>query len=398
MKNYFLMMLCAVACVGSPAKSWAAINPNAQIVLVRVDCAAVDNCFNTTESLASWITNTRNPDFNSPLLVDIGPGEFGTYSCTNDGYITLRGTGVNTTRLSGGSSNGSGTVDINNCNEIQFQDLSIIGGATSVSAVQWSGGGKSTWININLEAPSGLVSYAWYEDSGCSGNDPKAVHFWFNSRIAGIPSDFSPSAAYLARCSESWFYSSDILLKMTKAGVNANAVEVSGTGDVRVFGSTIRTVVPAGSGGVDKTFSPKVINVRGTGVFHMHGGIITSDARFSTKTYDIIGINARQLGSNTPTVHVIDTAFNLIPPPTGGIGRRIAGNAASVVESPFLWQNSDTPPSTTSQNGSDIFVETDCASSGCQDTGTETHLLIYNDNCNTDGHWFDVVTGRCRGL
>ena len=224
------------------------------------------------------------------------------------------------------------------------------------------------------------------------------MHFWFNSKIIGVPSSFSPAAVYLARCGESWFYGSDIFLKMSNEGANANAVQISGTGDVRVFGSTIRTVVPAGSDGVDKTFSPNVVKVLGTGTFHMHGGIITSDAQASSETFDISGIYAHQRGSNVPSVHVIDTAFNLKPPPAGGISNRITGTATYAVQSPFLWQNGDTPPAITSRNGSDIFVETDCSSSGCQGSGIETHMLIYNDNCNTDGPWFDIVTGRCRGL
>jgi hypothetical protein len=30
--------------------------------------------------------------------------------------------------------------------------------------------------------------------------------------------------------------------------------------------------------------------------------------------------------------------------------------------------------------------------------GTESHLLIYNNVCTALGPWFDVVTGKCRGL
>ena len=40
----------------------AAIDPNAEVVLVRVDCGSLDDCFTTMASLTSWISGTRQPD------------------------------------------------------------------------------------------------------------------------------------------------------------------------------------------------------------------------------------------------------------------------------------------------------------------------------------------------
>ena len=52
----------------------------------------------------------------------------------------------------------------------------------------------------------------------------------------------------------------------------------------------------------------------------------------------------------------------------------------------------------TSRDGEDIFVETDCASDGdCDGAGTETHPMIYSEDACPTEHWFDTVTGRCRG-
>lgn len=154
MNKNLLNILIALAYLILPVNLLAAIDPNAQIILVRTDCGSLDNCFNTTEDLSAWVTDIRNPTSGAPLLVDIGPGKFGRYSCDNDDYITLRGAGVDTTTLEDRGPNGRGTVNINNCEKIQFQDVSIVGG---FYAVQWGGGGSSTWVNVNIESISTIV-------------------------------------------------------------------------------------------------------------------------------------------------------------------------------------------------------------------------------------------------
>lgn len=52
------------------------------------------------------------------------------------------------------------------------------------------------------------------------------------------------------------------------------------------------------------------------------------------------------------------------------------------------------------EHGQDMFVETDCSSTGdCEGTGsgTEPHLMIYAETeCGTTDPWFDVGLSECR--
>jgi hypothetical protein len=96
-------------------------------------------------------------------------------------------------------------------------------------------------------------------------------------------------------------------------------------------------------------------------------------------------------------IHADVSAYNL---KTSGSVTRIS-NLGGSVKAPYRWAQDNQPPSVISDNGADMAVETNCDDTSChdQDTGPETHLLIYNDNCQVGNHgpWFDVVTGRCRG-
>lgn len=95
-------------------------------------------------------------------------------------------------------------------------------------------------------------------------------------------------------------------------------------------------------------------------------------------------------------VHANESSYNLVNN-GGGLITRILNNGGHV-HAPYTWENHDNPPAINSVTGADMAVENDCSSAGCQSTGTETHLLVYNTNCTANGPWFDVVTGKCRGL
>jgi hypothetical protein len=44
-------------------------------------------------------------------------------------------------------------------------------------------------------------------------------------------------------------------------------------------------------------------------------------------------------------------------------------------------------------------VETHCDASGdCDGAGTQTHLMVYNEDCAVDGPWFNTATRACRGV
>jgi hypothetical protein len=128
----------------------------------------------------------------------------------------------------------------------------------------------------------------------------------------------------------------------------------------------------------------------------MHGGILTAKST-SSEAVDVAAI----ISTNNSSVHVLDTAFT-VAPSNGGNGYRILNNSATThIGTAYEWPASDEPPAAVSEHGMDTFVETDCAASGCENTGNETHLMIYNTHCAASGPtadpWFDVVTGACRG-
>jgi hypothetical protein len=122
----------------------------------------------------------------------------------------------------------------------------------------------------------------------------------------------------------------------------------------------------------------------------MHGGgidIISSPANAI----------AALVASGGGMIHANGVAYNMSTGTGGTITRIIKDtNSATHVHAPYLWEEHPNPPSIVSVNGADMAVENDCSAAGCQTTGTETHLLIYNDTCHNNGPWFDVVTHECR--
>ena len=94
----------------------------------------------------------------------------------------------------------------------------------------------------------------------------------------------------------------------------------------------------------------------------------------------------------------VGTPFSLA---TGGAVTRVAGSTA---KSPFLWRAGSTPPTAgeggtglVSEEGFDLFVETDCDGTTCvAGGGDEPHLMIYSEFCSNGGPWWDAVAGGCR--
>jgi hypothetical protein len=127
----------------------------------------------------------------------------------------------------------------------------------------------------------------------------------------------------------------------------------------------------------------------------MHGGIIASVSKNSSANVNTFGAFALDGG----TIHTPATAHTQAPSGSGKAYRAVQiGTGSALV--PFLWQSGDSPPQPNGQalnsvTGQDVFVEGDCSSSGCQTTGNQTHMLIYNASCGTDP-WFDVGLGLCR--
>lgn len=401
--NSVLISLILLLMLPLSTPSWSAntADPDAQIVLLRTDCAALADCFDNMPALNNYMWNARTPPSKTaPVLVDIGPGEFdGIFFCQapNDGsprgYVTLRGAGRDNTRLS--STGVNGVIDARDCVDLSVESLTL---QNPYIGVGWFDGGNSTWTNVDVivrgDSSSAINNgYAWYEQ--CGGG--RGIHYWFNSRLIMREGSSVTSFVY-QNCSEAWFYGSDIVLevKASAGGTRyAKAVHNFDSGDMRLFGSTIRITAEDNST-VNLAEAVGVVSRPGT-KFHMHGGIISVDISKSSINHDITAIQAY----GNAMVHTPETAFAIKAAGTG-VAHRIEtlGGGTPIIDSPYLWPTAKNPPAITSANNMDLFVETDCDTSGnCTSATVENqrpHLMIYATQCGVDP-WFDVATNKCRG-
>lgn len=408
LRTHVIRAACLAAAFGIPFAAEAQ-----EIAHLRKDCTGISDCFTSYPALVSWIFGTRNPTASAPLLVQIGPGEFTTGSnpiCTSSGHVTFRGSGRENTTLRRTTA-GSGFLPKAafwsfGCVELEFQDLTIVSPQYTVIAYN---GGSTRWVDVDLvsEGVSGALASAWNEDLCAS--EP-GLHYFFGSRIrlsAGRPNNIG----YQARCDEAWFFGGDVLVTGSETlapGSNVAAVEVRNEGSFHAFGAAIRTSSgDATTSSLNPGFPvPGLIGVNvgrgqagnevGGGEFHFHGGIINT-----TATVDGLSASGLVVAPSATKAHTPGTAF-VVRAGSGGTPHRVVGAKA---ESPFLWQSGGFPPVASSEanvlrseDGQDVFVETDCNSSGdCDGAGSEPHMMIYSDDfCGTSDPWFDVVTGRCR--
>lgn len=370
----------------------AAIDASAENVQVSLTClegnASLDNCFTNLADLSGWINNTRRPDSSSPLQVNVGPGSFtGPLQLSCDaasgytGHTSIKGSGAGQTIIEG-SSNYISPIVVNNCTELNFSDLKTT--TEYYGGVVWAGGGNSRWFNVEIEAKA----RAWYENQ-CGAE--KGSHYWYSSKLNAIPV-FSLGKTYRATCDESWFFGSEISLTVP-VGVNGSgaAIVANTNGIVHLYGSVLRALVD-GTGGLSAVEVGVTSGWPGVtgGEVHIHG---TGIDVISNTGHDAVVFKASANGM----IHADSSAYNMS---TTGNKTRILNNGGTV-KAPYQWSQSNQPPQVASVTGSDLAVETNCDEKSChdEDTGTETHLLIYNANCNFAGHgpWFDVVTRKCRG-
>lgn len=410
--------LCLLLLSAASLTSFAAnvADANAEVVLLRKNCGTQTNCFDNMATLLDyiwgpWSPAPRDPSVSAPLLVDIGPGTFDVFNCTGPsdqaprGWVTLRGSGQKITHIAnlpGGDNaagNVNGSIAVEHCTNLTIQDLTVDGDFYTIA---WTGGGTSTWSNVEVAQAVSSISQniGWYEVF-CSAGATQAVHYWFGSKIT-THQDGSGRSNYYS-CGETWFYGGEITVAANSQVYGSDAANpirlvTDGThaGSIRLFGSAVRVVVPSGNA-VPLT---NVVGVWAPGsgtAFHMHGGIMSIDAGGSTLNYDVSAI---KIGGGT--AHAPETAFSLKAAGNGTVRRiELAGaGTQESVKSPYLWPNGKTPPLISSTLGSDLFVETDCTSTGnCANGagGNETHLMIYNNSCATAGPWFDVNLNKCRG-
>jgi hypothetical protein len=248
--------------------------------------------------------------------------------------------------------------------------------------VVWNGGGSSTWNNVDVF----VTARGWTES--CGGG-PRGNHYWFGSRI--VVDDAAQTAqGYVASCAESWFFGSEITVNIdcsNGATQGADALNVTGPGEVHLYGSVVRIVASCST---QAGYKLNAATAKNGGNIHIHGtGIdVLSDA-----SNNIAALNAASDGS----IHVNGSAYNLYT--YAGTATRIVNNGGHV-HAPYLWEHipdSDDDPNTAanfaSANGADMTTVT---------TGTldsHPHMVVYSATCaavSAATPWWDAVDRVCR--
>lgn len=389
------MLLAAIVAWGTSASADLPGIDGQDVVYLLQDCSGAGknlgtDCVQNVDDLQTliWGTSGINPTSTTPLVVDIGVGEFsGTLHCQDGGYVTFRGVGQERTKLVQAFTGQSFIPTFfvgDDCQALEFQDLTIesTSGAFPI-AVAWQNGGSSIWTDVTLRA-----SYSpWIDlDTTCSTESPP-VHYFFGSRIQS-----TGSYGYAAACGEHWIYGSEVRLEATattpQADQTRRGVAVSGPAQIQLFGSSIRVFPAPGFPLATDFIGVKVGQAVPGGTFHMHGGIISASAQ--GPGVDAIGIDTVD---STAFAHTLGTAFVV----KKGSGSAIRTRGPGTIQSPLLWQSGPDAPvgGVQSLTGKDIFVETDCNAADCSSGGSDPHLMIYSAACGANP-WFDVVLGACR--
>lgn len=120
----------------------------------------------------------------------------------------------------------------------------------------------------------------------------------------------------------------------------------------------------------------------------------------------VVGSNTAFGGGSSVTnrgyINAMNTTFKLNAGGAGTVKRAVNENTdgTGIIEAQYQWPGASTPPNIQSINGADTFVETDCDISGdCSGNGTpplRSHMMVYDDSCNTNGPWFNMAMNDCR--
>lgn len=390
-------------------------------ISLKLSCeAGNDNCFDTDlattdnrsiTDMLDWIWVTRVPTIASPLIVDIDPGTFtlpDTLFCNGQGNVTLHGSGVDNTVLTGGGTSlSTAVITIDNCTNLSFQDFTIQSGkrnngSGSDIGVQWMGNGNSNWTNIQIQANI----YGW-ENKNCTDS----THYWFSSKLDVVPvGNSNVTLTYNTSCGNTWFYSGKLqAINDGESTTGLLGVSASGDTNVHIFGTVVRVhTTAATTQATSPFFGHGGLVAAGNAKVSIHGSLIsvTSDANVDQSVYGVrAGINNFTGGG---FIHAPGTAYSLKASGNGIVERVSVKNGTilgvvpdGIVDAPFQWPKSDTPPAITSTNGSDTFVEADCDNTGNCNTAAEAdkrpHMMIYTDKCLPDSTWFNSTLGQCRG-
>src|SRR5687768_1751392 len=92
------------------------------LVHLRASCGSLSPCVTSSTALQTWL-DANPPGAANPTTVDVGPGEFGPFVCSNDDYLTLRGSGRDRTSFRRAAPSGNSALSVSGCDEFAVQDL-----------------------------------------------------------------------------------------------------------------------------------------------------------------------------------------------------------------------------------------------------------------------------------
>lgn len=364
-------------------------DPNAAVVYLRKTCSVanvgagespVENCFETSSALHTWIWNTRIPTAASPLIVEIGPGTFdGGLSCTgpNRGHVTFRGSGRGNTII---SSFYAGVFE--SCDALVFEHMTFSG---ALIGVAWFKGGSSSWTDVELKG--GYI--AWYDNfdnssSGECSDLQKGTHKFFSSTLL-VPNGASGGTEAIGNfCGKNWLWGSEIAINVSAGGGSTDPKGVLSEGDgneTHVYGGNIRVTIDAGA----PVGRPVGISATNGAEVHVHGTGI-----------DVVATNASNVkalvASSFGEIHASQSAY-VLKAGVGGSVTRISSGLNGYVHAPYLWEHIPSPttaPNFESVNGADTTTVTVGTSDG------HPHMAVYSSTCPSNARWYDQVDKVCR--
>ena len=344
----------------------AALDVGASVVKLRTSCqengTTLGNCFTYLTTLNTWIWSTRNPSASAPLTVEIGAGTFqGQFTCSNRGYVSLRGAGMQNTTIE----NGASVIETTNCVNLVFSHMTLrnTSGVTATITL----GGNTYWDNIEIDA----LGYAWI-DSPAYACIAKGKHYWFSSRLISHSAYGFSTSAYYNACDESWFFGSEITA-IGRSNTPSVTPVVAHGGEIHVYGSVIRAMTTASI--ITSVTAAKSLN---NGMMHIHG---TGIDVISTEANNIVALEA----SGTSEIHANESSYNLSTG-AGGSAKRISKKDTGHIHAPYLWEHIPTVPNFSSVTGADMTVITNTS-------GNHPHLVVYDSGCPTK--WFDTTANAC---
>lgn len=410
----------ALVMLASVSLSMAALPGSADIIKLRTagGCATESGlCLESLDDVLAEIHDPSGsrqlPGPSNPVVVEIGPG---THDLTSTDYafcsglsdLAFRGAGKIATRITGGGYVPSGlasilgpyVVSIEDCSNIEFQDLTIVNEpGTSNGGVVFAGDGGSQWSNVRIATDAG-ASAGWYDDGASA--PANSVHYWFSSEI-DVRQTGASSTALWAQGSSHRIYGSKFIVKIAAgAGNEYGTLGLAGPFDVRVHGSRIAALSSVGNKPTHaiRTIGAAAIFYGSCGAARLTvEGSEVEAINTGTGTGTSVAIGDFCEAGSTVRIQVQGTLFDVVGP----VRKRVVQGGAGRVQAPVDHGAGANPPglgTVWAPKALDGFRETDCSTTLCGDSslGQAVHQLAYDSTCTTAGPWYDVTTQKCRGL